>query len=246
MKISIDLGSKDTNLPDFTPEFVYGKDNPNPIKSYVYGHYDHNGNIFYVGKGKGKRAWDIKNRHPFWERYVFKNLGGEYQIRIIEDDLSDEDAEYLEDKIMRVFAEQLINWINWGRKSDFIAIENYHRLRNANRLLIKTTRLNEASDLNNAIDKYRTAIEQIKFYAFIEMDSGLLGKIIKEHHEETGYSGELEALDRLTMCLCKQKKFLEALNDTSKYFDLYKQDLTLSKATKIIQRVNNKYKNTVS
>jgi hypothetical protein len=246
MKMFIDLGSKDINLPDFTSEFIYGKDNPNPIKSYVYGHYDHNGNIFYVGKGIRKRAWDTKNRHPFWERYVFKNLGGEYQIRIIEDDLSDEDSEYLEDKIMRVFAEQLINWINWGRKSDFTAIENFHRLRNANRLLIKKTKLNESLDLNKAIEEYRIAIDQIKSYAFIEMDSGLLRKIIKEHHEEIGYSGELEALDRLTMCLCRQKKFLEAFDATSKYFQLYKQDQTLSKAVKIIRRVNKKYTNVVS
>ena len=240
MQALVNLSGSNSNLPEFTPEFIYGKENNNPRDSYVYGHYDQDGKIFYVGKGVSKRAWNITDRHPIWGRYVSKNLNGKYQIRIIEDDLTNEDAEYLEGRIMEEYAEQLVNWINWGRKSDFAAIHYFHKLRNANRLLIMQAKLIENTDINLSIKQYRLALEQIKEYVFIQFEPGLLGKIMKEDKDDLGYSGELEALDRLTFCLCKQGKALEALEVSSNYFKTYKRDTTRGVAGRIIQRIKKK------
>lgn len=237
MKAFITLGGRNPNLPEFTPEFIFGREDLNPKSSYVYGHYDEQGRIFYVGKGVRKRAWDKENRHPLWERYVAKNLNGNYQIRIIEDDLTNEDAEYLEDQIMRDFSEQLINWINWGRKSNFAALQEFHNQRNANRALINKAKSLEVTNIDDAINQYRFAIENIKDYAFTQLEDGLLGQIIREENEDIGYSGELEALDRLTLCLCKQNRASEAFDDSVRYFKTYKRDLLLSSAKKIIQRI---------
>ncbi len=32
-------------------------------KFYVYSHTDKDGAVFYIGKGKGERAWEKSNRH---------------------------------------------------------------------------------------------------------------------------------------------------------------------------------------
>jgi hypothetical protein len=59
-------------------------------KYYIYFHINPlNNEIFYVGKGHGKRAFDKKNRNRFWKFYTKKY---NYIIDIIEDNLSEEQA----------------------------------------------------------------------------------------------------------------------------------------------------------
>ena len=226
------------NFPEFTKEFIYGHENSHPKDSYVYGHYDSNGNIFYVGKGIGKRAWSDKKRHPIWSYFVHKKLSGKYQIRIVEENLSNFDAELLEDAIMQKFADQLLNWNNWGRKTNIDLCHQLWRRKLANRRLVSISQMYEVDEeLEKAVTGYYKAIEAIKDYTYIETDSGLLGKTIREEHEDVGYSGELSALNRLTICLCKLKRGKEALEACNYYFSLFKRDLSLSGAIAIQKRV---------
>ena len=46
---------------------------------YTYAHAKPNGTIFYIGKGKTKRAWDRNGRSEYWTRIVNKH-GFEVQI----------------------------------------------------------------------------------------------------------------------------------------------------------------------
>jgi hypothetical protein len=108
----------------------------NPRKSYVYAHIDAAGNIFYVGKGDERRAWS-KDRHPLWHRYVERHLGGAYQVRILQDNLSPDEAEELEAAWIAQCSDGLVNWVNMGRVTDFQALERYHKSRDANRCLIQ-------------------------------------------------------------------------------------------------------------
>lgn len=39
---------------------------------YTYAHYKPDGTIFYVGKGLGKRAYNLKQRNAYWKRVVEK------------------------------------------------------------------------------------------------------------------------------------------------------------------------------
>lgn len=58
--------------------------------AYVYGHYKvDTGELFYIGKGTGKRAWSKKKRNRYWYDVVANH---EYEVRIIEDDLTEEQA----------------------------------------------------------------------------------------------------------------------------------------------------------
>jgi hypothetical protein len=58
--------------------------------AYVYGHYKADTDeLFYVGKGTGNRAWVKKGRNTHWQRIVAKHG---YTVRILEDNLTDEQA----------------------------------------------------------------------------------------------------------------------------------------------------------
>lgn len=47
-------------------------DKSNPRRFYVYYHADPEGNIFYIGKGCGKRIYDISSRSKSWKEYAMK------------------------------------------------------------------------------------------------------------------------------------------------------------------------------
>lgn len=40
---------------------------------YTYAHYKPQGGLFYIGKGKGYRAYDISGRNTYWKRVVQKH-----------------------------------------------------------------------------------------------------------------------------------------------------------------------------
>lgn len=84
---------------------------------YVYLHLRLNdGRVFYVGKGKGKRAFDKKNRNVYWKNVV--NKYG-YDVIIIEDNLINKDA--LEKEIYwikRIGRENLCNMTDGGEGSE--------------------------------------------------------------------------------------------------------------------------------
>jgi hypothetical protein len=66
---------------------------------YVYAHKNsHTNEVFYVGKGHGRRAWD-KNRPQEWQDKI-ASLGDAWTIEIIKDNLSELEAFQLEhDKV---------------------------------------------------------------------------------------------------------------------------------------------------
>ncbi len=211
-------------------------DQSKPSGFYVYGHYDLNGSLFYVGKGIGKRAWS-KERHPLWQRYVNCHLSGKYEVRIIADSMTTEEAEEFEAEIIAKYSDHLVNWQNMGRPTDFKLLEHYHSLRNANRKLIQETKTLESTEPNLAVEQYKKAIEKTSEYAFLDFERGLVGQLLREETDEIGRNGELEALDRLTLCLIKLGKVSEAAEHTAEYFALFKRDLLLKSSEKISKRI---------
>lgn len=68
---------------------------------YVYAHSKPCGEIFYIGKGCAKRAWSKKDRNNHWKNIV--NKYG-YNVTILVDNLSEEDALKNEIEIIAHFA----------------------------------------------------------------------------------------------------------------------------------------------
>ena len=231
--LGIELSLHDDELPGLI-EPAADADQINPRRYYVYAHLDSSGQIFYVGKGTRRRAWST-DRHPLWVRYVEKHLKGEYQVRILRDNLSAEDVEEVEAEWIAQCADTVVNWINMGREIDIEASDRRHSLRAANLSLIQQARAIEKQDIEKAVSMYTRAIEAIQGYASITYKKGLVGQLLEE--EAAGISGEINALDRLTICLVKIGKATEAAQYTKKYFLLYRRDQRFKVAERIVKRV---------
>lgn len=68
---------------------------------YVYAHYKKGTDeIFYVGKGKGNRAYDYHRRSDFWKK--IKNKHG-FDVKLIKIELSEYDALLLESKLIKKY-----------------------------------------------------------------------------------------------------------------------------------------------
>ena len=67
---------------------------------YVYSHTVC-GDIVYIGKGKGNRAWS-KNRSDLWKRITKDG----YEVYIIEDNLTEEQAFDLERHVITILMEE--------------------------------------------------------------------------------------------------------------------------------------------
>ena len=85
---------------------------------YVYLHKNPTGDVFYVGKGTGDRAWDKNNRHSMWKRYI-KKYNEEYKVEIYKNGLGEDEALDFENKLTYKYGSQLINWSNLSLDGDW-------------------------------------------------------------------------------------------------------------------------------
>jgi hypothetical protein len=212
-------------------------DQKRPKGFYVYGHYDAKGSLFYVGKGTGRRAWSAGKRHDLWTRYVQRNLAGKFDVKIIADGMSADAAEEYEARLITENGDTVVNWANTGRSHDWQLGERYSALRIANRKLIQETKAAEKVDREIAIKTYKIAIGKAAEYAFMDVEGGLVGQLLKDECDELGRCGEPLALERLTMCLIKLGRVTEAVEVSAAYFSLYKRDLETQFATRVKARI---------
>ncbi len=83
-------------------------------KYYVYAHRkETNGEIFYVGKGSGKRAYK-KDRSDWWKNIVNKHGR---KVEILSDNLTEEDAFELEKFVISEMKGKLCNMTEGGEGS---------------------------------------------------------------------------------------------------------------------------------
>ena len=198
---------------------------------YVYFHRSPDGSIFYIGKGTGRRAWS-QDRHPVWKKYVSERLQGQYSVEIYADDLTERQADGLEERLIEKLGAQLINWINPGRGFDYQAIAEYHQLRDANRAFVAATRPLEQSDLPAAIERYQQALAAMRKYESLTLEHGLVAEM------NCGPTwGEPNILDRLTLCLMRANRPAEAIQAAAKYFTDFPTAQTLSVGKRIQARV---------
>lgn len=179
--VELTIGEAQTNLRKPDPN----ANQESPRGNYVYAHVDPSGAIFYVGR----RAWSAE-RHPLWHRYVQTHLGGKYAVRILQDNLSSQESEELEAAWIDQCSLHIVNWQNFGRKTDFQALDRYHKLSDANHALIAQAKSVEKTDLEQAILMYVQAIEAIKEYVSISYEEGLVAQLLQEEANELGRHGE--------------------------------------------------------
>ena len=87
---------------------------------YVYLHKDPKTGIpFYVGRGRGKRAYDRTSRHKEWYDFV-ETIGGRFKVEIVEKNLRESDAGEIEANLIAKYGKKrdgagpLVNWTDGG------------------------------------------------------------------------------------------------------------------------------------
>lgn len=81
--------------------------------AYVYAHYTADTNeIFYIGKGSRRRAWELRGRNKYWNHIVEKRG---YTVKILHDDLTDSEAFETERRLItEIGLENLSNFHEGG------------------------------------------------------------------------------------------------------------------------------------
>jgi hypothetical protein len=107
--------------------------------------------------------------------------------------------------------------------------------------LISDSKILEITNIEGAIEGYRKAIKAIAEYCgysgWENMDDCLFKKICLEVERDKGKEGEIEAIDRLTLCLCKIGRRSEAKIEAHNYFSTYTQDYSSIGYVNVMKRV---------
>jgi hypothetical protein len=96
---------------------------------YVYLHRDlATSEVFYIGKGSGRRAWDTEGRHDLWKQKVVSLAAG-WDVEVAKHDLSEIEAFELEAELVELHGGcaavggKLTNWIPGGEDPVSIRLE---------------------------------------------------------------------------------------------------------------------------
>lgn len=194
---------------------------------YVYVHETMSGEVFYVGKGTGRRAW-VKGRDIHWNNYVENHLNNEYQVRIVYENLSEEEALNKEAELMAHYGDQLLNRQNMSRQLDIDALNN------RNRLIEESEKLALEAELESNLElKSNLFIEALNYHkksATIVFEKGLFGKLSEERP-----LGNIRLLDKTIRSLIASEKKEEAMRIFEQYFIDYPQDKELKSVPSILK-----------
>lgn len=91
---------------------------------YVYGHYRADtGEIFYIGKGTGRRAWIFSKRNAYW-----KNIANKHgvEVKILYDNLTEQDAFSTENRLItEIGLDNLSNLAEGGKGLTSDAVKRF-------------------------------------------------------------------------------------------------------------------------
>ncbi|MFL9509620.1 cytoplasmic protein [Acinetobacter baumannii] len=200
-------------------------------KYYVYVHETLSGNVFYVGKGSGDRAWR-KGRDLNWGLYVDKYLNNQYNIRIVLDNLSETQALDEEEKLLSKYGDQLVNRQNMNRSLNIKALN----IRNEIEAKLRKVELDAelANDINEKANLFLEALKNHKLFANTIIENGLLAELLALRP-----LGNVQLLERTVRALVAANRKEQAQIIFDQYLKDYPHEKELTKVA-IINKVIDK------
>jgi hypothetical protein len=181
---------------------------------YVYVHQDVGGRIFYVGMGTGDRAWSV-DRDVIWNHYVRTRLNGRYEVRVIVDGLSEEEALEREVQLMAELANQVVNRQNMGRPVDIPTL---------NRMSVISQERDDvyaqgisARDPVLKLQLFQRALELHRSVSKLCPETGIFGELLREL-PPLGHIELLDSLVRAHIDLGDARGAATALDDYVAFF----------------------------
>jgi hypothetical protein len=205
---------------------------------YVYLHRAPDDKVFYVGKGKGNRAYS-RDREGVWHHYVKTRCDGRYEVEIVKRFETEDEALTLEWDLIALFGEHTVNIFNTARKTDFDVNARFHKLRKANWTEIAAAQDLFESEPKEAEAAFRIAIHNMAEYARLNWEEGLLAELAAEIHPSWNChlnANDLSALNKLTMLLKGQARWEELIAVTNEFFETYPETRSQGIAQQVIKR----------
>lgn len=208
---------------------------------YVYVHRDPQGRVFYVGKGKKRRAWEKEGHNPLWHSYVDR-FNGDYEVEVIRSGLNEDEAMWLEEDVMKEYGGQLVNWVNMHRAADYEASERYWEVRREMDVLLQEARALQELDKEKAVELHRQALARMKESQSVFMDEYFTGLALKLYQElmakaRADNAGKVWMLNLLVTCLMDLGRHEEALLETKQYLNDFPDARTNYSFKRIAKRV---------
>ncbi|ALV74214.1 hypothetical protein [Acinetobacter johnsonii] len=200
-------------------------------KYYVYVHETLSGEVFYVGKGYDDRAWR-KGRDLNWDLYVEKYLNNQYNVRIVLDQLSENQALEEEEKLFSKYGDQLVNRQNMSRSLNIEALSHRNEIESK----LKKTELDAelAMEVNEKADLFIEALRYHKLFANTIIENGLLAELLALRP-----LGSIQLLDKAVRALVAADRQEQAQIVFDQYFVDYPHEKELTKVAliaKVIER----------
>ncbi len=183
---------------------------------YVYVHKGLDGTVFYVGKGTGNRAYS-KDRQPEWYYFVENILNNQYDVEIVRDGITEEDALRIEDALLAKHAASVINLQNMYAPVDSRMLIDYSdAMRGYSDAYKLAQRLDKEGKTLEAIETYETAYTAyVKAMNFNDYQQGARSLLPKQRISPT------QLADHYSKFLVKQGLYEQVVTFYERYFSCF-------------------------
>lgn len=218
------------------PDSSAPRPDPNALEYGLYGHYTQEGALFYVWTARDGEPTS-PNSDYVWSEYVSNHLQGRYEVRSIRSGLTRDHAIGLKDQFLSKHASTLVNRANPYRKPLRESQEHYERLKASSTDHRRKGKELESSDPQASIDHYIAALSELNTYAEIVIEEGLFGQFMQEMNRQSHGGEAIKILDRISLVLCKVKRFEEADAIAKEVFQKYPMASATKTSDAILKRI---------
>lgn len=213
----------------------FGDDND--LDDYaVYGHFNQAGECFYVRTVRDEQS-PLPDKDNLWQFYTEHILAGKYEVELLEDEITFKKALSVKDKLLKKYKKTALNRVNQWRSVKHREIEKHRALTEQFDALIASGKLIEKERPDEALAGYRKALAVEEDSLDLVLEEGLFGEVAQTYGKAQRCNRLVTAVDRITMVLCREKRYDEAIAAADDLFTRYPGANKFSGAAKIQNRI---------
>lgn len=178
----------------------------------VFVYKDRTGSIFFVGIDIEGKSFS-SNPSSYVKDYVQNTLKGDYSIEILKSRISSEAANYLKDRVLELYSEDVINTQNFHRKFDMEIFNRYKAALDNYKSSLETGLSNEKTDISKAVNEYQSA-----FNFYIEAMNSRNFDSTEVYLKAHTPPPPSKLADRISFCLKKTKEHQRLIDFSERYF----------------------------